>query len=95
MASKEWGTTRHGTHSGWSRHVKLKQDACDSCKKAKAEYDVRFRAADPQRLKSRLQAKAQGRAEQRLRKAHPTEYKIYYQEERAKLFREELDQKDS
>lgn len=81
----QWGTTRHGTTSGFSRHQVLGEDPCPACKAKKSEYDARrMSAGEPQR-KNRDSARAQQRALRRLKNAHPQEYGNYYLEEKAKI----------
>jgi hypothetical protein len=80
-----WGTTRHGTPSGWSRHKDLGERPCPACFYAKKEYDAKRRAATPNQIRNRKHAKAQYLAVKRLMNAHRDEYRQYYAEEKAKL----------
>ena len=81
-------TTRHGTNSGWTKHKKLGERACDACTRAKQEYDKRRKAIPEQTRLNRLNASAQGRAEARLRRMYPEDYAALYAEEKARLVEE-------
>lgn len=76
---------RHGTASGFREHQSRGEEACPSCKAAKAEYDKRWRSSDRQTRISRLNARAQSRAYRRLAHRFPDIYRALYLEERASL----------
>jgi hypothetical protein len=75
--------TRHGTPSGWSKHMKDGERPCDPCYRAKAEYDHGRRAIPEQTLRSRQAAKAQQMALRRLKDMHPAIYAALYAEAKA------------
>lgn len=81
-------TVRHGTHSGWTRHIKAKERPCDPCYRAKEDYDKRRRAAPEQTRLNRLHARAQGRALRALAHKYPDEYRALYVAYRAELMAE-------
>lgn len=80
---------RHGTLSGALRHSKAGEPPCDACRAAKTAYDKSYRAAEEQTRKSRMHARAQGRANTALRKAHPEEYRALYLAAKAESMNEE------
>lgn len=82
-------TQRCGTTSGYSRHRWADEKPCDACAAAKAEYDRRLRSAPEATRRSRLNARAQGRALARLRRLYPDVYAALYEEEKVRLWREE------
>src|SRR5262245_51554790 len=77
---------RHGTYSGWSRHIEANERPCTPCYNAKQQYDYRRREAPLVRLKSRLSATAQFRAYQRIAHQYPRLYAKLYKEERDRMF---------
>lgn len=82
------GQERCGTNSGYARHQVLGEKPCDACCRAKSAYDKRWRSAPKRTQQSRLAAKAQSVALQRLRLAHREEYDALYAEEKARRFEE-------
>jgi hypothetical protein len=74
--------TRHGTTSGWRKHYDLEEEACDACRAAKARYDWERKNATEVKRMARNRAAAQQKAITRLTRAHPEEYKKYYEEEK-------------
>jgi hypothetical protein len=86
--STDWTTTkrRHGTHSGWSLHITLRERPCDPCYHAKQQYDRRRRSAPEQTRRSRLSAKAQIGAYRELAHRYPDEYRAAYQRIKAEVF---------
>jgi hypothetical protein len=81
--------TRHGTTAGTARHKWLGEEPCEACRRAKAEYDERWRAAPKRRRDSRRAAKAQHLALKDLRTSHVEEYARLYQSHLARLKAEE------
>lgn len=71
---------RHGTHSGWTRHIRDGERPCDPCYAAKAQYDRRRRSAPEVIRASRLRARAQHRAYQALAHKYPDEYAALYRQ---------------
>lgn len=88
MKQFEGSTVRHGTHSGWSLHLKLGQDPCTPCYQAKQEYDKRWHSAPERIRRNRLHAKAQAKAYQRIAREFPALYRRYYEEFRDQLLTE-------
>lgn len=86
MPSGVPGSARCGTPSGWVRHRREGERACDACARAKAEYDARRRSADGKVRLARLRAKAQSRAGFELRHRYPEEYQELYAEALAEVF---------
>jgi hypothetical protein len=82
------GDARCGTTAGATRHSKNGDPPCDACRAAKAEYDRRWRSAPEAARRNRLHAKAQARAMQTLRLAHPDEYRAAYLIAKAEVFTE-------
>lgn len=80
--------TRHGTHSGWSKHKQRGEKPCDSCTRAKEVYDARWLSASDNTKRNRLYAKAQIRAYQSLARKYPEEYQKAYEAERDRLLEE-------
>ena len=76
---------RHGTPTGYGQHQTAGEKPCDACTAAKSEYDRRWREATGRQKSDRLAARAQNKAETRLRRMHPNTYRILYAEELAKL----------
>ncbi|MGH7791414.1 MAG: hypothetical protein ACREOB_03780 [Thermodesulfobacteriota bacterium] len=85
---KEWGTTRHGTPSGFRRHQTLGERPCDPCFYAKQTYDKRRKSLPEFIIKDRLNAKAQSLALKELKNNHYNEYKDYYDRCKAQLTKE-------
>lgn len=81
--------TRHGTHSGFTKHVKAGERPCDPCYRAKEAYDDAYRGQPQQVIKKRLAARAQGRASMALRQKYPEEYKALYAQFKAEIEAEE------
>jgi len=81
-------TTRCGTPNGYAAHQYRGQRPCDACVRAKAEYDKRRREAPERAVQVRLHARAQGRAETRLRRMYPSVWKALYAEELARILAE-------
>jgi len=81
----QWGTSKHGTPAGFSRHQVLGQDACEACTAAKKAYDAEHYKRPEIKEAKRLQSLAKQRAFARLREAHPQEFGVLYEEEKAKL----------
>jgi len=74
-----------GTPSGYQRHHRAGEYACDPCKAAHAAYVAEYNA-DPERTVRRRQENlARGRALQRLAKSFPAEYGVLLVEERKRL----------
>lgn len=71
--------TRCGTLSGFSTHQRHGEKPCPACCAAKAAYDKRRKAAPEQIVKSRLAARAQGRAYMALAHMFPDMYHALYQ----------------
>lgn len=69
--------------------MKNGEKPCDACTRAKAEYDKRRRDAPEHKRRSRLAAKAQGKATTRLRAAHPEEWRTLYAAALAEVYDEE------
>lgn len=88
-------TARCGTPSGYNAHRDREERPCQACYDAKSAYDRRRRAAPEQVRSTRLAARAQQRAQTRMRHAHPEEYARYYAEEKAALEREAFDEERS
>lgn len=74
-------TARCGTTSGYTRHQLDNEKPCDACASAKAAYDKRHREAPERTRMSRLKARAQSRAEARLRGMYPDVWRVLYAEE--------------
>lgn len=72
--------TRHGTHSGWSKHTKAGERPCDPCFFAKKEYDARRLAAPEKTRLNRLRASAQNKAHTALSRKYRGEYLTFYTE---------------
>lgn len=87
--------TRHGTNSGWAKHVKAGERPCVPCYAAKQEYDRRRRAAGPTQVKSRQNARAQFRAYQALVREHPERYRELYAEAKSQVLAEDAQPNDS
>ena len=81
-------TRRHGTQSGYLLHQQLDEDPCGACYQAKAEYDRRWRAAPDKARRSRLLAKAQGRAAVKMRALYPKVWQALYEEAKQELAEE-------
>lgn len=82
-------TVKHGTPSGYQAHVRRDERPCDSCYRAKQEYDVRRQESSEYVRASRLRARAQRRALTRLKNVYPTLCRLLYEEEKSRLEREE------
>lgn len=78
-------TTRHGTLGGYAKHQTNGEEPCETCRRAKSEYDARYRASPKVAIRSRLSARAQARASTRMRKLYPEVWAVLYQEELTKL----------
>jgi hypothetical protein len=77
---------RHGTQSGWSKHLDMGEDPCPACHAAKSKYDKSRRdASSDLKRRNRLFATAQHRAKTRLTYLYPDVYHELYLEEKAKL----------
>ena len=74
-------TARCGTTSGYTRHQLDNEKPCDACASAKAAYDKRLRESPAKTKTSRLRARAQNRAEGRLRRMYPDVWRVLYAEE--------------
>jgi hypothetical protein len=72
---------RHGTASGARKHSKLGEEACDSCRRAKSEYDKKRRLFPKIKQKNQNSAMAQNRARTRLVNLYPDLYRKFYAEE--------------
>jgi hypothetical protein len=79
---------RHGTPSGYNLHQELGQDPCAACYEAKQQYDKRAREAPEKVVRSRLKAQAQRRALYRIKDHFPDLYYQFYEEEKARVYRE-------
>ena len=82
---------RCGTQSGYSAHQYRAERPCDACAKAKAEYDKRRNEAPERAARARLRARAQNRAEGRLRHMYPAVWRVIYAEELARVHAEDND----
>lgn len=82
-------TTRHGTLSGWRKHIKIGERPCDPCYFAKQEYDQRRLKAPGPLRRNRLRARAQARATTRLRNMFPEEWKVLYAQAWKEVFEED------
>lgn len=69
---------RHGTHTGWARHIEEGTDPCESCRQARREYDARRKSATSLKIAARRHSRAQTMANTALRRAHREEYTRYY-----------------
>lgn len=78
-------TTRHGTTAGYAKHKTNGEEPCETCRRAKSEYDARYRASSKVTIRSRLSSRAQARALTRIRRLYPEVWAALYQEELAKL----------
>lgn len=76
---------RCGTTSGYTRHQLAGEKPCDACAAAKRAYDKRWRSASAQTRKSRLKARAQGRAYAELGHRYPSEYRALYEKHKKAL----------
>jgi hypothetical protein len=85
----EGSVTRHGTPSGFRRHQVVGEIPCDSCKRAKREYDQRRLSAPEKARKNRLKARAQARAENDMRRLYPDVWAVLYANHVKELTREE------
>ena len=82
---------RCGTASGYRSHQKNGEKPCDACAAAKSAYDKRRREAPPLARRSRAHAKAQSRALRRLKDSHPDEYRALYEQAKAEVAAEDLE----
>ena len=81
---------RCGSHSGWARHQRANEKPCDACAAAKAAYDKRRLATNSDKKRKALQyARAQGRAERRLARLYPEEYRALYEEAKREILAED------
>lgn len=73
-----WETTktRHGTHSGWSRHQLLDEEPCDMCREARSRYDQS--RSDASKQARRFAARVQSAAKTELVRRHKAEYDEIY-----------------
>jgi hypothetical protein len=62
---------------------------CEPCLKAEAEYMAKWRADPENRRRHREVLRAQGKANTKLRQAHPEEHQRYYAEALASIRRPE------
>ncbi|MGH7792056.1 MAG: hypothetical protein ACREOB_07035 [Thermodesulfobacteriota bacterium] len=88
----EWGTTRHGTTSGYNRHQDLGERPCDPCFYVKQAYDRKRRALPRRIIKDRLNSKAQSLALSELKDNHYNEYRDLYDKYKAQLTKEAEDE---
>lgn len=74
---------RCGTPAGYQAHRKeRREDACDDCKRAQAEYTAALRRANPELYaQSQSIQRARDRALRRLARQHPAEFDELYREE--------------
>lgn len=85
MTGFDGSSVRHGTQSGWSLHKKRGERPCDPCYQAKQSYDKRRKAAPESVQHHRDFARAQSRAEGRLRNLYPDVWRVLYAEELARI----------
>lgn len=71
---------RHGTNSGWSKHVRDGERPCDPCYRAKQEYDRRRLETTPAGVKGRLRARAQSKALLALSHEYPDRFQALYEQ---------------
>lgn len=79
---------RCGTPTGYSRHQGRGENPCDSCARAKQEYDHRWRLSSDVTKRNRLQARAQNKAYQTLAWKYSDEYRELYLAYKAELYAE-------
>lgn len=79
---------RHGTASGWRKHRELHEPPCPPCYAAKAEYDAGRRGIPEIARRNRDAARAQCKAETRLKNLYPEDYRRLYEEAKAEIAEE-------
>jgi len=74
-----------GTPSGYRRHWKAKEPACDACKSAVAAWQREYRAANERiREERKANSQAHNRARKRLLALHHDEYLALVEEEKGR-----------
>lgn len=72
---------RHGTYSGYQRHIKAGETPCRPCKTANRDYNRAYRTNPAVRERQRAGERARHRALWRLADAHRAEYDRLYSDE--------------
>lgn len=75
----------HGTVLMYRKHLRLKEEPCDACKGAQAEYMTQYRKENPRdRAAETRAATIKRRAMKRLAEEYPERLAVLLQEERAR-----------
>jgi len=92
--SRTWETSsvQHGTTSGHHLHCELKEQPCDDCYAAKAEYDLVLNSKPYNVVLRKLSNKAQQISSSQLRHNHPEEYKDLFYANKARLLVERAEE---
>lgn len=72
---------RHGTYSGYQRHVKDHEAACRPCRDAAAAYSRKYRQKEGVMERERAVSRAGSRAAWRVVALHRDEYDRFYADE--------------
>lgn len=73
-----------GTSAGYMRHLRARETPCEDCKAAHSLYMKLWRARPGNMQRVTDANEARRRAQARLARMHPTQYRLLYQEERQK-----------
>lgn len=84
-----------GTYRGYVAHVRRGEEPDDACRKARNDYQAEYRQRKPRVLTQQVrQAKIRARALSLLAEQHPTEYRMLYEQQAARLAAEEAERAD-